>query len=528
MIMKKINNISFIKTVLLLFATFQIFAQQLPVTSHYVYNPYLYNPARTGQNDFGSININFKKQWLNMPQSPITGILTGETRLSGKFFKNMGVGGMIYTDQMHIIDKIGGMATYAYHIPFGDQVKFPHRFSAGISLGVLYQRFNFNDATVINSNDMQVLAESSNGTTFDFSVGVDYQFRNLHIGASMLQGLNNSLKFINPNNDNDIQFINTRHYIFTASYRFNLLNVGANKLFVEPTAMGRYIDGLPFQGEGTLLLGVSNIGFVGAGYRSSNTETATSALSFTAGFEIAKKVHLIYTIDLGVGQDFSNSLGTQHEFMISYKFGTELSRLNQEIENLNNKAKVLEDELINKNDSIRIETKKLKQEQQKKHEEHEQKQEELKKRIDELNNNSNNYKETIITNNKEIERLKTEVQVKKITHKNIGQVYFDKGSDKLNEEIKAHLESMKNVLANYPKNITVYLYGNASVEGDAKLNMELAIRRGSAVRNQLIKLGLKPEKLIVIPMGEHNPMNGDPTKVDRRDRRIDIMVNEED
>ena len=59
--MKIINNI----LGLMLLFSLQLSAQQLPVLHHYVYNPYLYNPARAGQEDRTKINFHFKKQWVS-------------------------------------------------------------------------------------------------------------------------------------------------------------------------------------------------------------------------------------------------------------------------------------------------------------------------------------------------------------------------------------------------------------------------------------------------------------------------------
>jgi type IX secretion system PorP/SprF family membrane protein len=180
----------------------------------------------------------------------------------------------------------------------------------------------------MNENDAQILANAVNGTSVDFSGGLDYQYKNLHVGASMLQGLNNSMSFINPNDTTSIQFINTRHWIFTASYRFELGSPEQkNRFYVEPVFLGRQVQGLPFQAEGTVLFGMKNIGWLGAGYRSSNTETATSAISITAGVEINSRVLAAYTLDLGVEKNLNNSMGSQHEFMVAYRFGKDDSKL---------------------------------------------------------------------------------------------------------------------------------------------------------------------------------------------------------
>jgi outer membrane protein OmpA-like peptidoglycan-associated protein len=285
--------------------------------------------------------------------------------------------------------------------------------------------------------------------------------------------------------------------------------------------LGRLVEGIPFQAEGSVLFGMKNIGWLGAGYRSSNTETATSAISITAGVELNSRLLAAYTLDLGVEKNLNNSMGTQHEFMIAYRFGKDESKLEAELEKLRKRDQELQDDLIAKTDSLSAEAKVQKEDARKK-------QEALEKNIDDVKKEADDLRGKVLENADEIERLKKMLEERKVKHKHIGEVFFDNNSDKLSDEIKTHLNTMKSMLANYPKGITIYLYGNASVEGDAKRNMELSVRRGSAVRQYLLQQGINAEKVYVIPMGEYNPLDADPKKQEKKDRRIDIMVSQED
>ncbi len=508
--------------VLLLFGGLgQVQAQQLPVLNHYIYNPYLYNPARTGQNEMGAIHANFKKQWVNMPQSPLTATLSAEGPIPGQKFNNMGLGAMIYTDQMHIINKVGGLVSYAYHVPFAKNKGYKNQLSIGVSLGVINQRFNFAEATFVTENDAQILGNAVNGTSFDFSGGIDYHYKDLHVGAALLQGLNNGIKFLNPNDTADIKFINTRHFLLNASYRFKFGSAEKNKFYVEPNFLGRIVPGLPFQAEGTVLFGKQNIGWLGAGYRSSNTETATSAIMVTAGVEVNSRVLAAYTVDLGIDNNLNSAMGTQHEFMLTYRIGKDDSGLEEELEKLRKRDQELQERMEEQADS-------LGEAMQKQAEDAEQEREKLNGEIDNLEQEADDLRGQVLDNKEEIEKLKKMLEEKKIKHKHIGEIFFAQNSDVLSDEIKTHLKEMKEMLDKYPKDITVYLYGNASVEGSSKKNMELAIRRGAAARQYLMELGVNAKKIYVIPMGEYNPLSGDPSKQENKDRRVDIMVSQDD
>ncbi len=500
-------SINFIIGFLMLALLSQVTAQQLPVMNHYIYNPYLYNPARTGQENITKINFHFKKQWANMPESPLTGILGIDARIPKS---DMGVGAMFYVDQMHIISRIGGMASYAYHLPFSK--KIPHSLSLGLSLGFIHQRFDFDNATVANPADLQLLQNNSVGLAFDFSAGINYKIYGLNVGFSMMQGLNNGLLFISAGNDN-VSFINSRHFLGNLSYRFVM---GPKKNFyLEPSALIRFIPNAPLQAEGNLLFGWNNLFWFGGGFRSSNNSTSTSAITITAGVDIQRHVFIGYTFEMGIDAQLNASLGTQHEFMVGVRLGgkNNLKELEERINQLENK--------VEENINISRETEK-----------------DLQIQIDSLGNvlqeNSINLDETenklqkqIISNEKEIEKLRDLIQNHPLQYKKIGSLYFSKGSDKISDNSKKIIGVIKNEIQKANSSVTVYLYGYTCIKGDKDMNMKLSTKRTIAVRKELINLGIQNE-VIILPMGEHNPLKGINKDINENDRRVDIILGEKE
>ena len=138
------------------------------------------------------------------------------------------------------------------------------------------------------------------GTSFDFSAGLDYQFRGLHVGVSMIQGLNTGLKLLDQG-QNDIKYINTRQWLVAASYKhlFGPLEK-KHRFYLQPVFMGRIIENIPFQAEANILVGLDKMGWLGIGYRSSNNTTATSSLDATLGIEIKDNLVFAYTFGIGV------------------------------------------------------------------------------------------------------------------------------------------------------------------------------------------------------------------------------------
>ena len=118
-----------------------------------------------------------------------------------------------------------------------------------------------------------------------------------------------------------------------------------------------------------------------------------------------------------------------------------------------------------------------------------------------------------------------------LKYKKIGEVFFDNGSVKLNDASNANLDAVKQALDAAKANdseIKVYVKGNASTNGDAKKNMELSMRRATAVRQYLVSKGLNGADVTIIPMGEEDPTDGTSASSggDSKDRRVDIIFTE--
>jgi type IX secretion system PorP/SprF family membrane protein len=515
--------------------SFSVNAQQLPVISQYLYNPYLYNPARTGDNGMGSINLNFKRQWTAMPYAPVTGMLSMETPINNN---DMGIGAMLYSDRTHIISRIGGMGTYAYHIPFSKD--YVHRLSAGISLGFIHQSFDFEAATVENPNDAQILASNARGTSFDFSMGLNYRWKELNVGLSMLQGLNNQIRFLSAFGQ-EVKYINTRHFMSNVSYDFNF---GTQKEWlVRPVVMTRIIPGLPVQAEVSVVGNWKKLLWASLGYRSSNWQTATSALTSSLGVELKNRIFIAYNFEITPSASLLSALGTQHEFMMAYRFGKddkkekELLTMREEIEKLKENDRILSERIDKTNtilDTLASNTKRIEEDNKKMNDKlnevekaansGNQASEELKKKMQEQEDLIKAQQNAIDKNTKDIEELREAIKSQPMKYKKMGEIGFGIGSSELSAVEKSKLDALRPSLSANP-NATIYLYGNASTDGDQNRNMELSSKRCIAVRKYLIEKGVPQDKLIVLPMGHENTKSGT-TAVNPSDRRVDIMLSE--
>jgi type IX secretion system PorP/SprF family membrane protein len=508
-------------------------AQQLPVLSQYLYNPYLYNPARTGDNGMGSINLNFKRQWTAMPYAPVTGMLSMETPI---YNNDMGIGAMLYSDRTHIISRIGGMGTYAYHIPFSKD--YIHKLSAGISLGFIHQSFDFEAATVENPNDAQLLASTARGTSFDFSMGLNYRWKDLNIGLSMLQGLNNQIRFLSAFGQ-EVKYINTRHFMANVSYDFNF---GAQKEWlVRPVLLTRIVPGLPLQVELSAVGNWKKLLWASFGYRSSNWQTATSALTSSLGVELKNSVFIAYNFEITPSANLLSALGTQHEFMMAYRFGKndkkdkEMLSMREEIEKLKENDRLLMDRMDKTNsvlDTLLINNKRIEDDNKKMNDklndvektikDGNQANDAVRKKMQDQQDLLDAQQKAIDKNTRDIEELREAIKKEPMKYKKMGEIAFGNNAADLSAIEKSKLDALKPSL-NTNSDAVIYLYGNASTDGDANKNLELSAKRCIAVRKYLIGLGISQDKIIVLPMGQENTKSGN-TAVNASDRRVDIIL----
>src|ERR1035437_2381074 len=65
-------------------------AQQLPLFSQYLFNGFLINPAYAGLDGYSAVNLTAREQWVGIPNSPKTHIVSYQTRLIGHNFLSKG------------------------------------------------------------------------------------------------------------------------------------------------------------------------------------------------------------------------------------------------------------------------------------------------------------------------------------------------------------------------------------------------------------------------------------------------------
>jgi len=104
-------------------------------------------------------------------------------------------------------------------------------------------------------------------------------------------------------------------------------------------------------------------------------------------------------------------------------------------------------------------------------------------------------------------------------------INFDLDKDNIRKE---YINSLKNIIKFINKNhsIIIKIYGHTDTKGSDEYNQELSERRAKAVRNYLIRHGIRPNRIEWLGMGEKYPVwkNDDADWASRENRRVEIVL----
>ena len=296
------NNL-FLKLFTFVVLIHEVSAQQISLFNHYMINPYLINPARAGEKKSTNAFLIHRQQWTGIPGAPITDLLTIDgTKKSEK----IGLGITISNDISNIINKTSVMGTYAYH----GKINENHKFSLGLSAGVLQNRIQFDKVITDNYTDKTLLSNLERGTTIDANFGGSYQWKKLDIGFAVNQLFGNKITYSQESKFKEVNFRNLRHYLITAGYSFSVYQ---NNIKIDPMLLVRTAQGLPAQVEIANVIKYKNIGWINLGYRHQSATSIGFGINALDNFSIG----YIYEYPTTRLNKFQ---ANTHEILISYKF----------------------------------------------------------------------------------------------------------------------------------------------------------------------------------------------------------------
>jgi peptidoglycan-associated lipoprotein len=105
-------------------------------------------------------------------------------------------------------------------------------------------------------------------------------------------------------------------------------------------------------------------------------------------------------------------------------------------------------------------------------------------------------------------------------------IYFKKGSYRLQPEARAILQRKADFLKEYPQ-VSVIIEGHTNERGSRETNIAFGDRRAGAVKSFLIKEGIDRSRLIAVSFGKERPVDtGSSENARAKNRRVHFVVQE--
>ena len=219
-------------------AGWKISAQQIPVSSLFVENPFLFNPAVAGTDNGFKVRMNNRFQWMGFEDAPVTNQLSayGPHRA-----RNIGYGANISYDVTGPTSMFKMNGAFATNFA----VDFDMRISLALNLGLIQFRADGTQFELFNPDLPSATAYSTVMSSFqpDAGVGVYVYHYDWYAGISAQQLFNNNLKLVKSGEDNKRNRLRT-HFYGIAGYKFFTSDKHWN---IEPTILARKVAALPLQ-----------------------------------------------------------------------------------------------------------------------------------------------------------------------------------------------------------------------------------------------------------------------------------------
>lgn len=106
----------------------------------------------------------------------------------------------------------------------------------------------------------------------------------------------------------------------------------------------------------------------------------------------------------------------------------------------------------------------------------------------------------------------------------LGDVLFESGEVELRESAHASLVEVVDLLQSEPDKL-IRIEGHTDSVGSAETNLRISEQRANSVRDALVGLGVSPDRITVLGLGEDFPIDSNDTAEGRaRNRRVDVIL----
>lgn len=273
-------------------------AQQDPLSTLFMTNPFVLNPAIAGTNNYFQVISSNRFQWVGFSDAPITNSLS----VYGPLVKQpMGWGGTISYDVAGPISMGSIHGSYAYHYNINEDMKI----SGGLNLGMIQYKIDFAKIEVPVEGDPVMNAKESYYLP-DANVGFYLWTSTYHAGVVFRHVLNNKIKIgDDPTGESRLK----THFYITGGYKYYINREWA----LEPSIVIKKVWPAPVQLDFNARVWYRNMIWGGISYRSQE------AISILLGYTWERKIYIGYAYEVVLNPLGAHNFGS-HEIMLGYRF----------------------------------------------------------------------------------------------------------------------------------------------------------------------------------------------------------------
>jgi type IX secretion system PorP/SprF family membrane protein len=277
----------------------EMFGQQDPQYTQYMYNMNIVNPAYAGSRGTLSLGLLARSQWTNVNGGPKTMTFDAHAPVG----KKVGMGLSVIADEIGPAKEQNIYADFSYTITTSDQ----GRLAFGIKGGVTLLNVNLLDVVLpqTSTGDDPLFDENINDAFPNVGAGVYYYNDKWYAGFSVP----NLLKSEHLDKEN----INTKaseeiHYFLTTGYVFDL----SSTLKFKPSILVKGVTGAPVSFDVNANFLMYDRFEVGASYRWED------AVSILFNFGVTRSFRIGYAYDYTISEFSNSNTGGSHELMLLY------------------------------------------------------------------------------------------------------------------------------------------------------------------------------------------------------------------
>lgn len=282
----------------------EVFAQQDPQFSQYMFNNLYLTPAYAGVDGVTKMTAFHRSQWLGYESSfgdggaPTTQMVSFNTPI---FKLRSGFGAYVMSDRQAAQNNLEVQASYAYHLGIKNS-----KLSFGIRLGAFVQTLDYDKYRAIHADDPNIAGEGKDSQMRpDMAFGVFFRSEKYYAGVGFNHLLKSEFDFGVPTQRNALE----NHLYFTGGY----IHEVSFDLKLTPTFLVK-TDLNEFSFELGIIGTYKDTMWGGLSFRESD------AVILMLGYSLLKdkSLRLGYALDFTV-KDRSAKAGTSHELMLSYE-----------------------------------------------------------------------------------------------------------------------------------------------------------------------------------------------------------------